>query len=58
MLDYLSDRAGAAARMKSALQPDADGSDIDRVWREVWISHVFDGREPTPDQVKRELYEY
>ncbi len=58
LLDYLNDRAGAASAVKVALKAAPEDGDVDQVWRDVWIARVFEGREPTPDQVKRELYEY
>ena len=58
LLDYLRDRAGVALALRSALEATPDDADVDRVWRDVWIARVFEGREPTMDQVKRELFEY
>ena len=58
LLDYLNDRAVAASAVKVALEAAPEDGDVDEVWRDVWIARVFEGREPTMEQVKRELYQY
>jgi len=33
-------------------------NEIDEVWQEFWIDYVFEGKEPTLDQIKAELFDY
>jgi hypothetical protein len=57
LLEYIRGRASLAAAMRSALEASPDDA-VDRVWRDVWVNYVFDGREPSLAEIKRELFEY
>jgi hypothetical protein len=53
LLNYLFNRTDDAETLEAP-----EPADVDEVWRDVWIARVFKGREPTIDQIKRELFEY
>lgn len=33
-------------------------TDIEKVYKEFWVDAVFEGKEPTLEQIKAELYDY